>query len=113
MDPLAERLRELRTALGWSQADVASRSGLSQKRVSDLERGSTWHMEHARAVAAAFGMSLAEFVDPQGEPSSDLSPEEHLLIQTLRHLGPRKAADLLLDEMDRRLREASRPPSRP
>lgn len=35
----AYRLRELREALGMTQADLAERLNVSQRRISDIERG--------------------------------------------------------------------------
>jgi len=37
---LGERIRELRTAKGWRQIDLAQHSGVHEVHISDLERGS-------------------------------------------------------------------------
>lgn len=36
---VGQRVREARIALGWTQEELAVRSGFSQQYVSDLERG--------------------------------------------------------------------------
>ena len=53
----AHRLAEIRESLGLNQSDVASRLGVSQSRISRLERGDMDHAEIAtiRAYVAALG----------------------------------------------------------
>lgn len=36
---VGQRVLQARTALGWTQEELAARSGFSQQYVSDLERG--------------------------------------------------------------------------
>jgi putative transcriptional regulator len=38
-DGLANRLRELREAKGWTQADLAARIGVSRKTINTIENG--------------------------------------------------------------------------
>jgi putative transcriptional regulator len=38
-DGLANRLRELREAKGWTQADLATRIGVSRKTINTIENG--------------------------------------------------------------------------
>jgi predicted transcriptional regulator len=56
----AHRLAELREAYGLNQANVAQRLGVSQSRVSRLERGDMDHTELAtiRAYVVALGGEL-------------------------------------------------------
>ncbi len=56
----AHRLAELREAYGLNQSEVAGRIGVSQSRVSRLERGDMDHTELAtiRACVAALGGEL-------------------------------------------------------
>jgi transcriptional regulator with XRE-family HTH domain len=37
MDRMAKRLKDLRAARGWSQADLAARAGLSREYVARIE----------------------------------------------------------------------------
>jgi putative transcriptional regulator len=39
MTPVIFRIRELRTARGWSQQELAQRSGARQATISDMENG--------------------------------------------------------------------------
>ena len=41
MTPIALRLKELREVNGWSQAELARRSGVNQSVISRLESGDT------------------------------------------------------------------------
>jgi transcriptional regulator with XRE-family HTH domain len=36
---VGQRVKEARTSLGWTQEELALRSGFSQQYISDLERG--------------------------------------------------------------------------
>jgi predicted transcriptional regulator len=53
----AHRLAEIRESSGLNQTDVANRLGVSQSRVSRIERGDTAHTEIAtvRAYVGALG----------------------------------------------------------
>jgi transcriptional regulator with XRE-family HTH domain len=52
---LGHHLRELREELGFTQAQVAARLGMSQARVSQIEHGEIHHLETMRVYAAALG----------------------------------------------------------
>lgn len=56
-------VRRLRVAAGLTQADLAERAGISERTVSDLERGlrGAVYPATARQLAAALGVSSAEF----------------------------------------------------
>jgi transcriptional regulator with XRE-family HTH domain len=59
------RLRELRTAAGWSRPDMEIASGIPAATLADLESGRRlpgW--ETALRVAEALGVSLDEFRKP-------------------------------------------------
>src|SRR5215210_6725140 len=55
-------LRQLRTAASLSQEDLAERSGLSLRGISDLERGARRfpHLETVRMLADALTLSEAD-----------------------------------------------------
>jgi transcriptional regulator with XRE-family HTH domain len=58
------RLRELREAAGWTQAQLAERAGLHAQGVVKLERGErepAWST--LLALAAALGVSVAAFAE--------------------------------------------------
>jgi transcriptional regulator with XRE-family HTH domain len=62
---VAARVRALRKARGWTQAELAGRLGLSQNRLSEIERGKgSFSAEQFIVVLALFNASIAEFVPP-------------------------------------------------
>jgi transcriptional regulator with XRE-family HTH domain len=64
-----EILRRLRTAVALSQEELAARSGLSTRGISDLERGvrRAPHLETVRLLADALGLAAtaATYPSPQ------------------------------------------------
>jgi transcriptional regulator with XRE-family HTH domain len=60
---LGERIRELRKERGWRQIDLAEQAGIHEVHISDLERGAREvGLRHLAALAAAFDLSLSEFL---------------------------------------------------
>ena len=60
---LGEKIRQLRKKRGWRQIDLAEQSGIHEVHISDLERGAREvGLRHLAALAAAFEMSLSEFL---------------------------------------------------
>ena len=57
MTPIALRLKELREVNGWSQAELARRSGVNQSAISRLESGDTQSVsfENLERLARAVG----------------------------------------------------------
>ena len=61
---LGERIRELRKKRGWRQIDLAEQAGIHEVHISDLERGTREvGLHHLAALAAAFDLSLSEFLN--------------------------------------------------
>lgn len=54
-DSLAARLKSARKERGWSQEELAERSGVSQSNISKIERGTTQSPEGLVELAAALG----------------------------------------------------------
>jgi transcriptional regulator with XRE-family HTH domain len=56
MTPIVVRIQELREAEGWSQAELARRSGVPQSAISRLESGSVGvvNLGHLEKLAAVF-----------------------------------------------------------
>lgn len=69
---LVDRIRALREARGWSQADLADRAGVTRQLVGAVEAGRhTPNVRAALGLARALGVSVEElFVDP-----ADARPE--------------------------------------
>ncbi|WP_263359925.1 helix-turn-helix domain-containing protein [Acidicapsa ligni] len=60
---LGEKIRQLRKKRSWRQIDLAEQSGIHEVHISDLERGAREvGLRHLAALAAAFEMSLSEFL---------------------------------------------------
>ena len=74
------RVRKLRVATGWTQAELAELAGISERTVSDLERGlrSKVYPATARQLAASLGVSGADLPaflsEARGEPDGAVSP---------------------------------------
>src|SRR3954467_12057000 len=66
---VGERLRELRRFRRCTLRTVATRSGLSESFLSQVERGrSSASIESLRRVAEALGISMADLFEPDGVP---------------------------------------------
>lgn len=62
---MQNRLRELRAARRWSQADLADRCGVSRQAVNAIETGRhDPSLPLAFAIADAFGLSVEDVFRP-------------------------------------------------
>lgn len=72
IDPtFGRRLRELREAKGWSQAQLADEAGMLYQNIARIERGESepvWST--ALRLAAALGADVGEFVT-SGQAEAD------------------------------------------
>jgi transcriptional regulator with XRE-family HTH domain len=60
---VGSRIRQLRTARGWRQIDLAESADISENYVSDLETGKKEIcIRTLQAVAKAFGISVSELL---------------------------------------------------
>jgi len=76
----ANGLRTLRLEKGWSQEQLATLSGLSERTIQRVERGDTPSLDTLGALAASFDLSTAQMRDliesqPEPAPMSDTSPQ--------------------------------------
>lgn len=54
------RVRELRKANGWTQEDLADRTGISVRSISSIENGVfSVTLENINKLAGAFGLKLS------------------------------------------------------
>lgn len=69
-------VREARLARGWSQEDLAERTGLSVRTVQRIENGSRPGISSARLLAEALGIPVPEVVGDAGttSPAADRAP---------------------------------------
>ena len=60
--PLGERIKDLRTSLGWSSGELAKKSGVSRAYLWQLERGGKERpgLQILEKLAAALGVGLPE-----------------------------------------------------
>jgi transcriptional regulator with XRE-family HTH domain len=91
---LGRRFRAVRHRLHWRQVDVASRAGVSQDRISRIERGRAGQMSRAelRKVANALDAEFVEFLRWRGGDLERLVDEGHARLvgsvaTLLRELG--------------------------
>ena len=69
MPTFAEKLRELRESAGWTQAELARQSGISQKGISQLEQGVNGPMfDTVVSLSAALGVEITAFVGTTSGP---------------------------------------------
>ena len=63
-------IETLLTDFGWSQKDLAEKSGLTQQNISQLINGSRdWNLNNLNKVAVAFGFTLWQLVRMAEEAS--------------------------------------------
>jgi DNA-binding XRE family transcriptional regulator/molybdate-binding protein len=66
---VGERIRALRTSKGWSQMELASRSGVSRQLVGALETGRhTPRVDAALAIAMVLGVDIADLFGSAAAP---------------------------------------------
>ena len=70
-------VRSLRQERGWSQAQLAEFSGLSQRTIQRIEKGQPPTLESLKSLAAVFEVDLKELEPGNGEiDEAALLPEE-------------------------------------
>jgi transcriptional regulator with XRE-family HTH domain len=71
-------LKSLRLEKGWSQEQLATISGLSERTIQRAERGETPSLETQRSLAASFELSpsrLRDLIQPQQERPDMATPD--------------------------------------
>lgn len=84
---LGKRIRELRTARGWTATELGRRAGISRVTLSKLERGfqTDMRLSSAIAVAKALDVSVEQLVDTETPILAILTAAEIAVAK--RHLG--------------------------
>lgn len=111
-DTLAQRIRELRDARGWSLDALAERSGVSRSTISLIERGeSSPTAVVLDKLATALGIALASLFEPATAQAQKAAPSPHAAAQdqpvwtdpasgyVRRSLSPEVASPLQLVEV--------------
>ncbi len=70
MEP-GEKIRTAREALGWSQADLGKRVGISQPAIKKIEDGDTRHSKFLPRIAQELALDIAELIEGlRAEPAA-------------------------------------------
>jgi transcriptional regulator with XRE-family HTH domain len=88
---IGKRVRTLREARGWTQTELAERSGISQKTVSAIEGKASANLYPStmQALLRAFGVTMEEFMRPE-EPDDRLPGLVEEVTEALEALGSRE-----------------------
>jgi len=70
---IGSKVRALRTQRLWTQAELAKRLGLSQARLSEIERGlGSFSAEHLLELLRLFNVDVSHFESSPPDPTSQL-----------------------------------------
>ncbi|HEY4178312.1 MAG TPA: helix-turn-helix transcriptional regulator [Kofleriaceae bacterium] len=70
---IAAKVRSLRQSRRWGQIELARQLGLSQSRLSEIERGKgSFSAEQLLLILSVFNVSIADFSDERTEPDQEL-----------------------------------------
>lgn len=73
MDLLPARLKAARKAKGYTQAELATLTGMDQSHISHLENGSKRaSMENIQAIASALGVTVSHLVGDDVQDTKDI-----------------------------------------
>lgn len=112
---LAARIKQLRTARGWSQQALAERARVSQQLISRIERGmhvpdGIRETRKLPRIAGALGMSVDELLSTVKMPAPNedlhLTDEEKALVSAFR-LQPKSVKDAVKGALGIRLQSAT------
>lgn len=84
---VAERIRILREKAGYSQNELANRSGVSQSHLRRVELGqSRITVDHLQMICDALGISLRDFFDYTAEQDELSKVVSNLTTKQKQHL---------------------------
>ena len=96
---LLEKIADLRQQKGWSEYQLAERSGLPQSTISSWYRKNvTPTLVSLQKITDAFGITLSQLVALEGDPIS-LTPRQQELLQKWNRLSEQQK-DILLKFID-------------
>jgi transcriptional regulator with XRE-family HTH domain len=78
---LKDRIKTLRNAKGWSQKELARRSGVSQQLIGKIETGGLAESRKIHAIARAFGLSVEELLDAADPVALQKEREQQLVLE--------------------------------
>lgn len=79
-------IKELRAAKGWTQAQLAEFSGLSQRTIQRIEKGQPATAETAKCLAAVFEVPIADLGLTEALDETQLTEEEQKELQNIRKI---------------------------
>ena len=79
-------IKELRAAKGWTQAQLAEFSGLSQRTIQRIEKGQPATAETAKCLAAVFEVPIADLGLAEAIDETQLTEEEQKELQNIRKI---------------------------
>jgi len=90
---IGARIKELRTAAGYSQNELAKRAGIAQSSLSYLESGAkSPSIETLLQICEALGVSLSEFMSAD---TVDIPPDLRQLLREAESLTPEQRKKLV------------------
>jgi len=99
MKSILERITYLKQQRGWSEYQLAERSGLPQSTISSWYRkGMAPTLASLQKIAVAFGITLSQLVAFEDDPVS-LTPRQQELLQKWNRLSEEQK-DILLKFID-------------
>ena len=88
-------IRKNREARGWTEYQLAERSGLPQSTISSwYQKGMTPSFSSLEKICDAFGLTLSQFF-ADGEPRLALTPEQRAMLDKWTRLTPAQQRALL------------------
>lgn len=87
---VGNRIKQFREAKGWLQQDLADRLGVSQKWISDLERGATTpQVDTIAKVAHALSVEPYELFLTASRSSGTSETDKRKILSTLKRCNPK------------------------
>jgi transcriptional regulator with XRE-family HTH domain len=77
-EKIGDLIRERREARGWSQEELAKRSGTSQQNIGRLESGKVQHSRYLERILKVLGLDLSKAVQQTAE-AGDIIPQQLLV----------------------------------
>jgi transcriptional regulator with XRE-family HTH domain len=77
-EKIGELIRDTRMARGWSQSDLADRSGTSQQNIARLESGAVRHSRYLNQILGVLGLDLGKAITTTAE-TGELIPRDLLV----------------------------------
>ncbi|MCW5699439.1 MAG: helix-turn-helix transcriptional regulator [Rhodospirillales bacterium] len=77
--PLGQRIHGRRNELGWSQAELAKRAGVSQGTIAQLETAAITRTKHLVEIAHALGVSSEWLASGRGDKEQSATIDRNAL----------------------------------